>query len=216
MSYLDVITIGESMVVFNLIQNISLVDSHLFLMQIAGAESNFAIGLGSLNDKVGWISMLSNNSLGYFVNNTLRGNGVDTSCVEFDNINPTGILIKERAYNKTQVHYYRHSSAASFMNKSILTNEYFSRAKYLFITGITPVLSESCHVTIMEAIKLAKKNNLKIIFDPNIRHKLFENSEEYINIINEIASLTDYFLPGIEEAIFLTGHKQPDDIANFY
>src|SRR5699024_6400573 len=161
-----------------------------------------------LDHRVGWISRLSNNSLGYFVNNTLRGNGVDTSCVEFDDINPTGILIKERTYNKTQIHYYRNSSAASFMDKSILTDDYFSRAKYLFITGITPVLSDSCYITTMEAIKLAKRNNLKIIFDPNIRHKLFKNSEKYRSIINEIAISADYFLPGIEEATFLTGYKQ--------
>ena len=144
MEKLDVVSIGESMIIFNPLVDVGFIDSHLFLKQIGGAESNFAIGLSRLGHKVGWISRLGNDSLGYFIHNIIRGNGVDTKYVEFDNEYPTGILIKERYINQNHIHYYRKDSAASKMTPRILNEKYISQAKYLFITGITPVLSESC------------------------------------------------------------------------
>nr|WP_309100003.1 sugar kinase [Fredinandcohnia onubensis] len=217
MQKLDVITIGETMAVFNPMQDLPFTDAHLFMKQIGGAESNFAIGLSRLGHKTGWISRLSNDSLGYFIHNTIRGNGVDTSFVQFDDHHPTGLLIKERLIqNQVNVHYYRKNSAASHMTKEIINEEYFSQSKYLFVTGITPVLSASCRDMIFEAITVAKRNGIKIIFDPNIRFKLCSDKNEYRNLLNHIANLSDYFLPGIEEAKFLTGLTTPEEIANYY
>ncbi len=214
---LDVITIGESMVVFNPLQDVSFIDTHLFMKQIGGAESNFAIGLSRFGHNVGWISRLSDDAFGYFVHNTLRGNGVDTSFVQFDDTHPTGLLIKERIIqDQTNIHYYRKHTAASFMEPEILDENYLAQAKYLFITGITPVLSESCHEMILEAIKMAKQLGLKVIFDPNVRYKLFDNEETYKNMLHKIVGLVDYFLPGKEEARFLCGFDTPEQISKFY
>ncbi|MEI3605194.1 sugar kinase [Pseudogracilibacillus sp. SE30717A] len=214
---IDVITIGESMVVFNPLQDVSFIDSHLFMKQIAGAESNVAIGLSRFGHKVGWISRLSNDVFGYFVHNILRGNGVDTSFVEFDDTYPTGLLIKERIIqNQTNVYYYRKNTAASYIGPEVLDDKYLAQAKYLFITGITPVLSESCHETIFSAIKMAKQLGLKIVFDPNVRYKLIDNEAAYKNMLHEIVGLVDYFLPGKEEAKFLCGFDTPEEISKFY
>lgn len=205
------------MVVFNPLQDASFIDTHLFIKQIGGAESNFAIGLSRFGHNVGWISRLSNDSFGYFINHALRGNGVDTSLVQFDDHHPTGLLIKERIIqSQTNVHYYRKNTAASFMGPDILDKTYFAQAKYLFITGITPFLSESCNKLIFEAIKLAKQLGLKVIFDPNIRYKLIDNEKDYINTINKIVRLVDYFLPGKEEAKFLCGLDSPEEISKYY
>lgn len=217
MKKLDVITIGESMVTFNPMQDVSFIDSHLFMKQVAGAESNYSIGLSRLNHKVGWISRLSDDSFGYYVNHFLRGNGVDTSMVEFDQINPTGLLIKEKLIKgQTNVHYYRNNSAASFMNPSIIQSDYFSGAKILFITGITPALSESCKDMIYEAIDTAKTLGMKIIFDPNIRYKLIEDIDEYKKMLNDIACKADFFLPGKGEITFLTRNDNLEESANYY
>lgn len=215
---LDVITIGESMVVFNPMQDVSFIDSHLFIKQLAGAESNFSIGLSRLNHKVGWISRLGDDSLGHYVNHVLRGNGVDTSMLQFDAENPTGVLIKEKyVKNQTNVHYYRSHSAASMMNPSIIEEDYFSGAKYLFITGITPALNHSCERTIYKAIETAKALGMEVVFDPNVRYKLIgDDVEAYKQMINDIASKSDYFLPGEGEIALLTGHDNLEESVHFY
>lgn len=218
MKNLDVITIGESMVVFNPMQDVSFIDSHLFMKQIAGAESNFSIGLSRLNHKVGWISRLSDDSFGYYINHVLRGNGIDTSMVQFDDENPTGLLIKERFIkDQTNVHYYRSNSAASFMNPSIIQPDYFHNAKVLFITGITPALNASCEETIYKAIETAQSLGMKIVFDPNVRYKLIgDDIDTYKKMLNNIANKSDYFIPGKKEIAFLTGNDDPEESVNYY
>lgn len=217
MSKLDLITVGETMVVFNPTQGASLLDSQMFLKQMGGSESNVAIGLARLGHKVGWFSRLSQDSLGCFIRNSIRANGVDISRVQFDQDHQTGLLIKEYLINDyVNVHYYRKNSAASVMDENILDREYFKNSKYLFITGITPLLSDSCKNMIFKAIHLAKEENVKIIFDPNIRLKLSNDHESYKNVINEIICHVDYFLPGVSEANFLCGKTEPEKIAKHY
>src|SRR5699024_362976 len=87
-----------------------------------------------------------------------------------------------------------------------------SQAKYLHITGITSALSESCHQTIMHAIDIAKKSNVQIIFDPNIRQSLWRE-EKYIPTLKEILKHETYYLPGKDElALLYPGMKNEEMI----
>ncbi|QTY15093.1 hypothetical protein KBP50_14375 [Virgibacillus pantothenticus] len=69
---MDVITIGETMVLFDPVFDgpIRYVDT--FRKRIGGAESNVAIGLARLNKKVGWISQLGEDALGDYVQAFIR------------------------------------------------------------------------------------------------------------------------------------------------
>ncbi|WP_017186169.1 PfkB family carbohydrate kinase, partial [Alkalibacillus haloalkaliphilus] len=129
MNEYDVITFGETMVVFNPTSGNSFLDASNFARQIGGSESNVSIGLARLGHRVGWFSKLSNDSIGSYVQNTLRANGVDTSRVQFDSKHPTGLLIKEHLINNhVNIHYYRENSAASYMDESILDQEYIAKS----------------------------------------------------------------------------------------
>ncbi|SFJ82073.1 pfkB family carbohydrate kinase [Halobacillus dabanensis] len=83
------------------------------------------------------------------------------------------------------------------------------------MSGITPALSESCKETVDEAIKLAKKHKKTIIFDPNIRLKLW-SEEKARQVLMEIAGQVDIVLPGIEEGKLLTGSSDPKEIAEVF
>ena len=54
--------------------------------------------------------------------------------------------------------YYRENSAASHLSPKDLKEEMLQQAELLYLTGITPVLSESCERTVREAIRLGKKH----------------------------------------------------------
>ena len=58
---LEVITFGESMVLFSPGDKGPLRHIHNFTKSIAGAEANVAIALARLGHKVGWFSKLRNN-----------------------------------------------------------------------------------------------------------------------------------------------------------
>ena len=210
---LDVVTFGETMVLFNPDQMLPLEYVHLFHKQIGGAESNLAIGLQRLGHSVGWFSKLGNDPFGRFIHRFVRGEGVDTSRCTYTDDAPTGIFFKQkRSAENIDVFYYRKHSAASLLAPEDLDEEYIAGAKILHVTGITPALSPSCRDAVFLSIEMAKKYGVKVVFDPNIRLKLW-GKEEARRVMNEISLMADYILPGMDEAELLTGKTTPEEVA---
>jgi 2-dehydro-3-deoxygluconokinase len=210
---MDVVTIGESMVLFTPDSVGSFCYAGKFDKTIGGAESNVAIALSRLGHQAGWMSRLGSDDFGLFVRNFIRGEGVDTSQVVFDQHHQTAVFFKERkSGGEPQVYYYRRNSAASQLKPSDLNEDYIASAEFLHITGITPALSDTSKETIFKAIELAKSHNVKVVFDPNIRLKLW-SKEEAGRTLREIARICDVILPGIEEGSILTGETEPEKIA---
>ncbi|MCP2035456.1 2-dehydro-3-deoxygluconokinase [Planomicrobium sp. HSC-17F08] len=213
MEKIEVFTLGESMVVFqpDKMQSLEYVDQ--FPKRMGGAESNVAIGLARLGHKVGWFSKLGEDSFGQYIHKRIRGEGVDTSSCRFTNQAPTGVLFKEQlSPEDMNVYYYRKGSAASLMEPADLDEEYIAQAKILHLSGITPALSDSCRQTVMRAIEIAKNNNMLIVFDPNLRLKLW-SSEAAKQVLNEIAAEADVILPGLDEGQLMTGEREVETVA---
>lgn len=210
---MDVITFGESMVLFSPSKTGPLRYVGQFEKTVGGAESNVAIGLARLGHEVSWISRLGDDEFGLFIRNFIRGEGVDTSSVTFDSNRSTGIFFKERSEARDpKVYYYRAGSAASFMDKTHLSESKIKHAKFLHITGITSALSPSCRELIYFAIDVARRTNVTIVFDPNIRYKLWSEKEAR-EVLVDISGKCDIVLPGIEEGRFLTGEETPEKIS---
>jgi 2-dehydro-3-deoxygluconokinase len=210
---MDVVTFGETMVLFTPQSSGPLRFVDRFGKTIAGAESNVAIALARLGHQVRWISRLGDDEFGWYVRNAIRGEGVDTSHVVFDPEAPTAVFFKERqAGQESKVYYYRKGSAASRMTPDDLVEDCFAGARFLHLTGITPALSDSCRETAEHAIRLARKHGLKVTFDPNIRLKLW-SKERAREVLNSLAAQADIVLPGLEEGEILTGETTPEGIA---
>ncbi|RLL43859.1 sugar kinase [Oceanobacillus piezotolerans] len=209
---MDVVTIGETMVLFTPNEEGMLRHAHSFSMKFGGAESNVAIGLSRLGHRSRWISRLGEDEFGDAMYSFIRGEGVDVSYVTRDQTSPTGVFFKEfRRLNDMRVYYYRKESAASKMSAEWLPEDAISDAKYLHLTGITPGLSISCREMLEKAICTAKKNGTKIVFDPNLRLKIWEDEEEARHFLKKYASESNIFLPGIAEAEFLFGACTMED-----
>lgn len=210
---LDVVTLGETMVVMDPDETGSLKYIYRFNKKLAGAESNVAIGLSRLGFKTGWISRLGDDPHGEYIRSFIMGEGVDTSQVKIIPGVVTGVFFKEiRELEETKVYYYRKNSAASTMEPEDLDEGYIAQAKYLHITGITPALSESCYRTILRAIEIAQDNDVKIVIDPNLRFKLW-SKEKMTKTILELFQKADIVLPGIAEGETLLGTNNPEEIA---
>lgn len=214
MKKLDVVTFGETMVLFQPSHFMPLEYIHQFGKQIGGAESNVAIGLQRLGHSVGWFSKLGNDPFGRYILQFIRGEGVDTSSCMFTDEAPTGIFFKEkRSPEDMNVYYYRKNSAASLLTPGDLDEDYIAQARILHVTGITPALSDSCAQATFKAIQLAKKHGLKVVFDPNLRLKLWDEKKAR-KVMQEIANQSDVILPGLDEGQLMTGKESPEQIAN--
>lgn len=213
---MDVVSIGETMVLFTPDTQGQMRYARNFSSKMAGAETNTLIGLAKLGHRTGWISSVGKDEFGSFILSAVRAEGVDTSQVTTDKSAPTGIFFKELMNEKNvRIYYYRKHSAASFLTPENINEEYIANTKYLYITGITPALSQSCRDSIFYAIEIAKKHNVKVVFDPNVRRKLWSDEEARTTLL-AIAKMADIVLPGINEGTFLFGTEDCEEIAELF
>jgi len=201
-SSLDVVTFGESMVLFAPSERATLESASAYHASIGGAESNCAIGLARLGYSVSWVSRVGRDPFGTRVLKTIRGEGVDVSRVEMCDSAPTGLMFKEPGPgNTTRVFYYRRQSAAA-----ALRSEQFDSlsAKYLFVTGITPALSYSNRKLTFDLVERFRAAGTKVVFDPNMRFRLW-SAKEARNVFLELARNCDVLIPSLAEAEIMTG-----------
>lgn len=212
---LDLVTIGETMVSFVPKDGESIRYSTTFGRKVAGAESNVAIGIAKLGKKSGWISKLGNDEFAEIILRELKAEGVDVSRVKKSD-KPTGLMFKQfncGLNNETSVTYYRDNSAARTLGPLDIPEDYVKNSRLIHLTGITTVLSESCNDAIHYLFKLAKKNNIPISFDPNIRQKLWDPIKDKQNISNLVKN-ADIVLLGLSEATLLFDLDDADKIIN--
>lgn len=209
----DVLTIGETMVLLNPHESGPMRHVTDFRKRIGGAESNMAIGLSRLEHDTAWVSRLGDDPHGRFVRDTIRGGGVDTQHVTFDPDAPTGLMFKERReLDESRVFYYRNNSAASRMTPDDIPDETLSNARYLHLTGITPALSESCRELVVDAAHRAHEHGVTVSLDPNLRFKLWDENEMRETLLTLVEE-SDIVLPGIEEGEVLVETDDPATIA---
>jgi 2-dehydro-3-deoxygluconokinase len=207
---LDVVTLGESMVLLLAEQPGPMREATTFRRYIAGAESNLAIGLSRLGQTAGWFSRVGDDEFGRAIVFRIRGEGVDTSHVVGDASAPTGLVIRERReVGPIEQVYYRRGSAASRLSPADLDAAYLGSAQYLHLTGITPALSQSCRETVFAAADIARAAGVNVVLDPNYRSKLWD-PPEFRDVLRSLASRCDILLPGMDEAQLLTGLSDPE------
>lgn len=210
---MEVLTFGETMVLFNPEASGPLRYVNGFTKSIGGADSNVAVALARLGHDIGWFSKLGNDEFGRYIQNTIRGEGVDVSRIRFTDEANTGILFKERFSSENpNVYYYRKDSAASKISVDDIDEEYIKKAKIIHVTGITPALSQSAREVVFKVLEVAKENGVMISFDPNIRLKLW-TIEEAKPVLLEIAKMADIILPGVDEGELLLGTSDEKEIA---
>jgi 2-dehydro-3-deoxygluconokinase len=206
---LDLLTFGETMVLYAPAERGTLESAPAYHASIGGAESNCAIGLARLGYSVAWVSRLGRDPFGERVLKTIRGEGIDVSRVQRCDSAPTGLMFKEPGPgNTTRVFYYRRQSAAA-----ALRSEQFDSlsAKYLFVTGITPALSDSNRKLTFELVERFRAAGTKVAFDPNMRFRLWSASEARV-VFLELARKCDILIPSLAEAEIMTGLKESESM----
>ena len=93
----ELVTIGETMVVFDSVSNGPLRYASNYTCHTGGAETTVAVGVVRQGHTAGWISSLGDDEFGMLVRRTFMGEGVDMSRVATDSERPTGIFFRQAA-----------------------------------------------------------------------------------------------------------------------
>jgi 2-dehydro-3-deoxygluconokinase len=215
---LDVVTLGEAMLMFVAEECGPLEGVQRFSKRTAGAETNVAIGLARLGLKVGWQSRLGADSMARFLLAAIGGEGVDCSRVVSDPAQRTGFLFKGRVDDGSDppIEYHRKGSAASQLGPDEVDEAWIAAARHLHVSGVFPALSPSTLAATRRAMALARAHGRTISFDPNLRPALWESRELMRDTLNDLAEGCDWVLPGQAEGELLMGSRDPEAIAAFY
>lgn len=206
---IDLITIGEAMIVFNPGSTGPLKFVNHFEKKVAGAELNVAVGCARLGLKTGFISKVGNDEFGKHIQTFTRGEGIDVSQLGFVDGYPTSLNFKEIMEDGSgRTFYYRNKSPVLAMEADQLDEDYFKQAKILHLTGIFPAIDPKNFKIFERAIELAEKHGVKIAFDPNIRLRLWSREQARETLLKLLPHV-DILLAGDEEMEIIIGEKEP-------
>lgn len=217
----EVITIGEPLALFAA-EGEAEVDKEIkdvehFKKFLAGAEVNVCVGVSRLGHSAEYITKLGEDPFGTFIKESLNKENIGTKYISSTDKFFTGFQLKSKVSDgDPKIFYFRRNSAAANFDIEDLKGLDLNGVKHVHLTGIFPALSESSRKASYKLIELAKENNIRITFDPNLRLPLWKSKEEMIKTINDIAFKSDIVMPGISEGLILTGSDKPEEIADFY
>jgi 2-dehydro-3-deoxygluconokinase len=205
----EIVTVGETMVLFVPAQDGTLDTVPAYTMTMGGAETNMAIGLARLGHSVAWFSHVGDDPFGRYLQRTIGAEGVDVSWVGIDPQAPTGIFFRERVPGKPPIgYYYRRGSAASRLRPADLPAGLLDGARIFHCTGISPILSETFRDTIYDAVDRARARGVPVAFDPNLRLRL--TTIEYARAtLLPLFKKVDILLSGLEELRLLLQEDDP-------
>lgn len=205
-----VLTIGDSMITMNPQKKGPLRNVTFFEKNIGGAELNFAIGTARLGLQTKFISRVGQDDFGRFIYNFLRGEGIDTDEIRFIEGYPTSLNFKEIQENgEGETYYYRANAPISTIDESAINERVLDGIDVVHLTGVFLSLNKSNLKIIKKIINMARKRNITISFDPNIRLKMW-TKEEAQKTFEEILPDIDILLAGAEEAQDMFGSSSDE------
>ena len=215
---LDVVTIGEPMVLFAAQKPGPLEEVDAFVRSIAGAELNVAIGLSRLGLRVGYVSRVGRDSFGRHLLAAMDREGIDRRHVALDDAHPTGFMLKSRAGDgdDPSIEYFRRGSAASHLSPADNPVAYCAQSRHLHLTGISAAISKSARDLVFQMAAEARAAGRSVSFDPNLRPSLWPSQAVMVDCLNRLAASSNWVMPGLAEGRLLTGHESPEAIADFY
>ena len=179
-------------------------ESSNFNKYVGGSPANIAVGLARLGCKVGFAGCVSADQFGDFVVDYFEKEGIDTSHVtrakngECIGLTFTEILSKEQS----SILMYRDNAADFCLAPEDIDEEYIASAKAIVISG-TALAKSPSREACLKAIMLAKKNNVRIVFDIDYRAYTWKSKDE-IAVYYSLAAQNADIIMGSREEFDLT------------
>ena len=163
-----------------------------FTRRMSGAEVNVAIGLTRLGFPVEYLTRLGDDPFGHYIEQALKDNGIGTNLLTYDPVYRTGIQLKEyvKDGHDPAAPYYRKGSAASHLSIREIAALDLGEIGLVHVTGIPPALSKEAREATYRLMERARKAQIPVTFDPNLRPALWENDEMMRKVLMQSLGMT--------------------------
>lgn len=207
---IDIVSIGEAMIEFNQVRP----GAPEFVQGFGGDTSNALIAAARQGARTAYITRLGTDAFGDQMMAWWAEEGVGTEAVIRDPQAPTGVYFVTHGAGGHTFSYLRAGSAASRITPAELPEALIQRAKYLHISGISQAIGASACDTVFAAIAIARAAGVQVVYDSNLRLKLWPLARARATITATIAQC-DIFLPSLEDAEQFTGLTGPGPIIDW-
>ncbi len=204
----DIITVGEILVEI-LAKEVGqkLSEPGVFLGPYpSGAPAICIDQAGKMGARAAIIAKVGKDDFGLLNLRRLQNSGVDTSGVVETSDNSTGVAFNTYFSDGSRKFLFHFAHAAcGQLGPSDIDEEAIKGSRYLHIMGCSITGSPSLGEAVMQAVRIAVANGVKISFDPNIRPELLQG--KIMDYYREIIEVTDVLLTGKNEMKFLFGEN---------
>ena len=210
----DLISVGECLI--ELSSEKPLANSEIFRKSYAGDTLNVISMASALGVSCGYITRVGKDPFAEYLISSWKNQLIDTSQVKLvPGYNAIHFISLLSEGNREFV-YYRKNSAASTLCKEDIDEQFIVNSKILHLSAICQAISETSNESILFAAQIAKKNQVKISFDTNLRLNL-TSSKNALKNINKILPYVDIIFPSYpDESFNLLKLKSKKDVAQYF
>jgi 5-dehydro-2-deoxygluconokinase len=198
----DVAVLGRATIDLYAAENGPLEDVSTFNKYVGGSTANTAVALANMHLDVGYIGKVSDDQFGRFIVRFLGSKGVDVSHIRYDEGGArSGVTIGEiKSPTECSFFMYREKVADLNIRCAELDEAFIRDFKALLISG-TSLSHGPAREAVFLAIELARRNNVRVIFDPDFRVGTWKSREE----------MATYYRLAAEKADMVVGTREEFD-----
>lgn len=193
---LDIITIGESLI--ELSSDECLAATECLHKYYGGDTLVSAVAASRLGAKVGFVTRVGNDPFKDYLMDSWASEGLDISNVKIST-EPNGFyFITRHSVEEKEIIYYRKKVAQSKLSADDISEDYISRSKIVYTSGITQSISLYSKEAVQKAFNIAKEHNIMTAYDPNYSTTIHtpetarENFNSVINSVDILFMSTKY------------------------
>ncbi len=203
----DIVLLGRAAIDLNPVDYYKpLNESTTFKKYLGGSPANIAVGMARLGKKVGFIGKVSDDQFGTFIENRFKEEGIDTSnVVRAKNGEKLGLTFTEiLSETESSILMYRNQIADLALDPEEVSEEYIKDAAFLLISGTSLAQSPSREAA-LKALRLAKRNGTRVIFDVDYRPYNWKSMDEVAIYYSTVGREADIILASREEVDLMEG-----------
>lgn len=207
-----VLVLGELLLDFvPATDNMRLKDMGQVVKTLSGSSGIYACASANLGLETSFIGKLGTDPFSELARNGMKDCGVSMNYVSTDSTGKLGLAFIEYTETGRNYAYYRDDSVGSRLSPDDIPEQAFENASIFHLPGMLLELNENMREACFLAAQYAKKHNVPISFDPNLRKEITASLEAKSRII-QMLSMADIVEPTLEEARIITGLTDIKDV----
>ncbi|MCU1523502.1 MAG: hypothetical protein JWO18_396 [Microbacteriaceae bacterium] len=198
MTRIDVVGIGEAMVLMQAPTGEVLAGAHSYDVHVAGAELNACAAVAALGGTAVYLTRLGDDPFASQVRTAASGLRVDIDA-EIDPDRPTGVFFKDLTVtDERRVFYYRSGSAASALSDSDADRALDLHPRSVLVSGLTAALGDSPARMLRRVAERTAQTDSWLVVDANLRPAL-GNLDVSVRTVRELLPSTRILVLGRDE-----------------